>query len=86
MICFSKRGESLKLKNKTLIDPVAFLQIHISRLFMERHGLSPEVFIELDAQKDILGFLRLGYEPFHLTGDEGVLEELDAYVYGGIRQ
>jgi len=49
---------------------------------MERHRLSPEEFLNLDAKKDIIGFLRLGYEPFHLTGDEGVLEELDAYVYG----
>jgi len=49
---------------------------------MERHGLSPEEFLALDAQKDILGFLRLGYEPFHLTGDEGILEELDYYVFG----
>ena len=32
-------------------------------------------------QKDILGFLRLGYEPFHLTGNEGILEELDSYVF-----
>ena len=71
------------MKRSTLINPVVFLQIHISRLFMERHGLTPKDFLVLDAQKDILGFLRLGYEPFHLTGDEGILEELDAYVYGG---
>jgi len=68
------------VSRRTLINPVAFLQIHISRLFMERHKLSPRDFLALDAQKDILGFLRLGYEPFHLTGDEGILEELDAYV------
>jgi len=49
---------------------------------MERHGLSPEEFLALDSQKDILGFLRLGYEPFHITGDEGILEELDSYVFG----
>ena len=71
------------MKQNSLINPVTFLQISISRLFMERHGLSPEEFLELDAEKDIIGFLRLGYEPFHLTGDEGVLEELDIYVYGG---
>ena len=71
------------MRSKTLVDPVAFLQAHISRMFMERHGLTPEAFLFLDERKDILGFLRLGYEPFHLTGDEGVLEELDAYVYGG---
>jgi len=65
----------------TLIDPVAFLQAHISRLYMERHGLTPDEFLSLNAKRDILGFLRLGYEPFHLTGDEGILDELDAYVY-----
>ena len=70
------------MKHNTLINPIAFLQISISRLFMERHNLSPNEFLALDAKKDILGFLRLGYEPFHLTGEEGVLEELDAYVFG----
>ena len=70
------------MKQSTLINPVAYLQIHISRLFMERHGLSPKDFLILNEKTDILGFLRLGYEPFHLTGDEGILEELDAYVYG----
>jgi hypothetical protein len=70
------------MKRNTLINPVAFLQISISRLFMERHNITPEEFLALDAEKDILGFLRIGYEPFHLTGQEGVLEELDAYVYG----
>ena len=70
------------MKNSSIINPVVFLQFHISRLFMERHNLSPEDFLVLNNQKDILGFLRMGYEPFHLTGDEGVLDELDAYVYG----
>ena len=63
-----------------LINPVAFLQIHIARLFMERHNLSIEKFLALNKEKDILGFLRLGYEPFHLTGDDGILDELDAYI------
>jgi len=72
------------MTRNTLIDPVIFLQVSISRLFMEKHGLSPEEFLSLDAQKDILGFLRLGYEPFHLTGNEGILEELDSYVFGTV--
>jgi hypothetical protein len=67
---------------KQIIDPVVFLQAHFCILFMERHKLPPEEFIELLKRKDIIAFLRLGYEPFHLTGDEGVLEELDQYVYG----
>jgi len=66
---------------KQIINPVLFLQVHFSRLFMDRHNLTPEAFLELDKQKDIIGFLRESYEPFHLTGDEGVLEELDNYVF-----
>ena len=66
---------------KQIIDPVIFLQVHFSRLFMERRNLTPEEFLNLNKKKDIIGFLRDGYEPFHLTGDEGVLEELDSYVF-----
>jgi len=47
---------------------------------MERHGMTIEAFLALDAEKDILGFLKEGYESFHLTGDEGILDEVDAYV------
>ena len=68
------------MRQSTLINPVAYLQAHIVRLFMERHKLSHKEFLALNDQKDILGFLRLGYEPFHVTGDDGILEELDAYV------
>jgi len=67
---------------KQIVNPIMFLQAHFCILFMKRHKLSPEEFLKLDAEKDILGFLRLGYEPFHMTGDEGVLEEIDSYVYG----
>jgi hypothetical protein len=37
-------------------------------------------FVERDKQYSILYFLEIGYEPFHLTGDEGVLDELDEIV------
>ncbi|MCL2604802.1 MAG: hypothetical protein FWD90_10015 [Defluviitaleaceae bacterium] len=66
---------------KKIIDPVVFLQAHFSRAFMKRHNLTTREFLDLDREKDIIGFFRVGYEPFHLTGDEGVLEEMDAYVY-----
>ena len=67
---------------KKIIDPIVFFQAHFARAFISRHGLTTQEFLALDKDKDIIGFIRLGYEPFHLTGDEGVLEELDAYVYG----
>jgi len=66
---------------KQIIDPVVFLQAHFCILFMERHKILPQEFLDLLKKKDIVKFLRLGYETFHLTGDEGVLEELDSYVY-----
>ena len=69
---------------KQIIDPVVFLQVHFCILFMERHKLLPQEFLDLLKEKDILKFLRLGYEEFHVTGDEGVLEELDAYVYNKV--
>ena len=47
---------------------------------MNRHNLTPLQFVERDKQYHILHFLEIGYEPFHLTGDEGVLDELDAIV------
>ena len=66
---------------KQIIDPVVFLQVNFCILFMKRHNLTPQEFLNLLKEKDIIKFLRLGYEPFHLTGDEGVLEELDNYVF-----
>ena len=68
------------MSKTTQIDPIAFLISHTLRLFMKRHRMTVEEFLALDAEKDILGFLKAGYEPFHLTGDEGVLDEIDTYV------
>jgi hypothetical protein len=47
---------------------------------MKRYNLTPQEFLEHDRKYDILHFLEIGYEPFHLTGDEGILAELDAIV------
>jgi len=47
----------------------------------DRKGLSVRLYVFGCKEKDILGFLKLGYEPFHLTGDDGILDELDVYVY-----
>jgi hypothetical protein len=62
------------------LDPVLYLQMEISRLYRKRHNMSITDFVELGKQVDILGFLERGYEPFHLTGEEGILDEVDSYV------
>ena len=59
---------------------VAYLQAGIALQFMRRHHLTPLQFVEMDKKYRLLHFLEIGYEPFHLTGDEGVLDELDEIV------
>jgi len=61
-------------------NDIAYYQIGIARKYMNRHNLTPLQFVERDKQYHILHFLEIGYESFHLTGDEGVLDELDAIV------
>jgi hypothetical protein len=56
------------------------MQISILHKFMKRKGMDARQFLALDREKDILGFLREGYEPFHLMGEDGILEELEAYA------
>jgi len=61
-------------------NDVAYYQVGIARKYMRRHNLTPIQFVKRDKQYHILHFLEIGYEPFHLTGDEGVLDELDEIV------
>ena len=37
-------------------------------------------FVDLDRKYGILRFIEDGYEPFHLTGTQGVIDEVDDYV------
>jgi len=67
---------------RDLTERIVYLQARYSRLFMERHNLTTTNFLKLDAKNGILAYLHDGYESFHLTGDEGVLEELDLHVFG----
>jgi len=62
------------------LNQVLYLQTEIARLYMKRHNLAPAEFLELDRKYGILKFLETGYEPFHLTGPEGVVDEVEGYV------
>ncbi|MDR0444817.1 MAG: DUF3791 domain-containing protein [Puniceicoccales bacterium] len=61
-------------------NEVAYLQAGIAMKYMRRHNLSPAQFVERDKQYHLLHMLEVGYEPFHLSGDEGILDELDEIV------
>jgi hypothetical protein len=56
------------------------MQAHIANLFRRTRKLSPQEFLELDRKCDFLGYVAESYEPFHLTGDEGILSEMNEYV------
>jgi hypothetical protein len=62
------------------LDDKTDLQIQIANLYIRRHGITPAEFVRLDDECDVLGFLRDGYEPFHLTGEDGVLREVEEYI------
>jgi hypothetical protein len=62
------------------LDNVLYLQVRIAHKYIKRHNISIEQFRQRDRDYDIMGFLEIGYEPYHLTGDEGVLDEIDALV------
>ncbi|MDR2487255.1 MAG: DUF3791 domain-containing protein [Clostridiales Family XIII bacterium] len=63
-----------------MLDKETYLQVQISNLYIRRHGITPQEFLRLDTECDILGFLKDGYEPFHLTGEQGVLREVEDYI------
>ncbi|MDR1540317.1 MAG: DUF3791 domain-containing protein [Clostridiales bacterium] len=47
---------------------------------MRQHNLKPADFAKLDGEYGILRFIEIGYEPFHLTGTQGVVDEVEDYV------
>jgi len=62
------------------VNQVLFLQVEIANEYMKKYNISPAEFTDLDDKYAILEFIEEGYEPFHLTGNEGILEELHEYI------
>jgi hypothetical protein len=62
------------------LNQVAHLQTEIAHAYMRRHNLKPADFVDLDRKYGVLRFIEDGYEPFHVTGTEGVLDEVEDYI------
>ena len=62
------------------LNQVVHLQTEIAHAYMRQHRLVPREFVELDKKYDILNFIEIGYEPFHLTGTQGVLYEVERFI------
>jgi len=64
------------------MNQILYMQAGIANLYMKKRNLSPKEFLKLDKKIDILGFIREGYDVFHLMGDQGILDEIEEYVSG----
>ena len=62
------------------LNQVAHLQTEVAHAYMRKRNIKPAEFIDLDLNFGILRFIEEGYEPFHLTGTEGVIDEVDDYI------
>jgi len=62
------------------INQGIYMQFLVANQYMRKHRLSPQEFLELDKKSDLLGFLEDGYEPFHLMGIDGIIEEVEQFV------
>jgi hypothetical protein len=62
------------------LNQVTHLQTEIAHAYMRRHNITPREFVELDKKYDILHFIEIGYEPFHLTGTQGVVDEVERFM------
>ena len=62
------------------LNQVAHLQTEVAHAYMRMHNLKPSEFVDLDQRFGILRFIEEGYEPFHLTGTQGVIDEVNDYV------
>jgi len=66
------------------MNQILYMQAGIANLYMKKRKLSPKEFLRLDKKIDILGFIREGYDVFHLMGDQGILDEIEEYVSGAV--
>ena len=63
-----------------------YLMVVTADYLMRRWKKNMQQFLIMDEQYGILNFILLGYEPFHLTGEQGVAEEVEAFIreQGGV--
>jgi len=64
----------------------SYLMVCMADFLMLRWQKTVHEFLYLDSLYGILDYLLLGYEPFHLTGDEGIAEDVEEFIrmQGGV--
>ncbi|MCL2603887.1 MAG: DUF3791 domain-containing protein [Defluviitaleaceae bacterium] len=62
------------------LNQIAHLQTEVAHTYMRERNIKPVDFVELDRKYGILRFIENGYEPFHLTGTQGIIDEIEDYI------
>jgi hypothetical protein len=62
------------------LNQVAHLQTEVAHTYMRERNIKVKDFIDLDLKYGILRFIENGCEPFHLTGTQGIIDEIDDYI------
>ncbi|GHT43601.1 hypothetical protein FACS189443_7200 [Planctomycetales bacterium] len=62
------------------LDQILYMQAQIAHRYCGEENLSPEEFLAIDTNTDVLEFIAAGYELFHLTGTEGIMNEVREFV------
>jgi hypothetical protein len=61
------------------VNDVLYLKLMVANNYMRRHQMTAKEFLEFAEKKDLFGYLDLAYELLHLTGIEGIMEEVEQY-------
>ena len=61
-------------------NDVLYLKIMVANRYMKKHDMLPDEFLEFAEKKDLFGYLDLAYESLHLTGPEGIMDEVERFV------
>ena len=64
----------------TLSERETFLMVNMYFYLIRRWGIDTERFLILDEQYNIMHLLRIGYEIYHLTGEEGIAIDIEEYI------
>jgi hypothetical protein len=62
------------------LDPVLYMQAEIANLYRKEEKLSVHDFLLLDEKYGLLRFIAAGYEPFHLMGEQGIMNEIREFI------
>jgi hypothetical protein len=64
------------------LNPVLLMQVEIMNQYMKAKQLTVEEFLLIDEKYGFFDFIKTAYEPFHLMGDQGILDEVEGYIEG----